>query len=183
MIRPLVILVAVLYLSSCKNPSNDKESHSISQTDTMSVPAAEPVEQEQPQVQGRQISADSLAYFEDLGVDDDKRRSDAVQKVNGVFKVYQKNLPNQASYSAMKFYETFTKQFLENVNSVDKNTREVWSYYIAAELILRAPEDEIKNATETLARVESANSDFSSKDMTSLKKFNAEVMAELKRIM
>jgi hypothetical protein len=180
--KKIIFIASVLFIASCNNETKTDEKSETSVDTVSSNPNVDLPTVENEPIQGANISQDSLAIFEDLGVDDDKRRGEAVKKVNGIFKIYDRRLPNQASYSSMKFFETFTGEFLKNVNSVDQEVRSVWTYYIAAELILRAPEDEIKNATETLQRIESSNSDWNAKQMSELKKFDAEVMEELKRI-
>lgn len=135
-------------------------------------------------VQGQQsaISADSLALFEDLAVDDPETRKRAIAQVNGILKKYRDGLPNQASYSSMKLYETYTNEFLKNYFSVDRETKAVWAYYISAELILRSPENEMKNATETLSRVEES-CDCNAKEKQQIKEFNQSVLDQTQALL
>lgn len=143
---------------------------------------AESVQELQAENQGASISPDSLALFEDLAVDDQDIRKATIVKVNGILKKYRDALPNQASYSAMKLFETYTNEFLKNYQQVDSETKQVWVYYISAELILRAPENEIKNARETLTRI-AGSCDCTAEEKKQLAAFNEAVVMQTEALL
>lgn len=167
--------VSILVIS-CNSATEEKKT----EQDTAPVEVSTPEVMIPGDQNAEVLPADSMVVFEDLATDDEKRRAEAVRNVNGIFKRHGNNLNNQASYSAMKFFETYLPEFLANLRKIDQQTYAVWVYFIAAELSLRAPENEIANAQETLNRVSESCYDCNPEQKKELNSFNEKVMAQLK---
>lgn len=179
--KHLPALLISLISISCNEPGRTDEVSDTTVVQDTSAKATEVTSHEQVSGSPAVISSDSLAIFEDLAVDDPEKRKAAIIQVNGIMKKHRDELPNQASYSSMKLFETYPEEFLTNYYGVDNDTRDVWKYYIAAELILRAPENEVKNAQETLSRIEGSCS-CEGKQKGQMKAFTTETLKEVERL-